>query len=95
VVILIIQVDDFSFGLVDSERDPPLAGDGEAPGPLAVAGERVRFPARDVAELLGGFHLLQEGQNVADPLHGRRSQAGSIITMLNEAPQSAMGHGSS
>ena len=43
-VILIIQVEDFSFGLVDSERDPPVAGNGEAPCSLAVAGKLMRFP---------------------------------------------------
>lgn len=47
--------------------------------------------AREVAKFLGVCHLLQKGQNVADLLHDRRSQAGSIIA-LNEAPQSAMGH---
>jgi hypothetical protein len=31
------------------------------------------FPARDVAQLRGVFHLLQEGQNVAYPFHGSRS----------------------
>ena len=36
-VTLIIQVEDFSFGLVDFERDPPVAGDGEDPGFLAFA----------------------------------------------------------
>ena len=90
-VILIIQVEDFLLGLVDPERDPPVAGDGEAPCSLAVASELMRFPARDVAEFLGVFHLLQEGQNVADPLHDSRGQAGRIIT-LNEAPQSPMDH---
>ena len=74
-VILIIQVEDFSFGLVDFERDPPVAGDGEALCSLAVAGKLMRFPARDVAELLGVFHLLQEGQNVANPLYDSRGQA--------------------
>jgi hypothetical protein len=39
----------------------------------------MRFPARDVAELLGVFHLLQEGQNVADPLHNSRGKTGSIM----------------
>jgi hypothetical protein len=39
VVILIIQVENFPFGLIDSERDPPVASDGEAPGSLAVAGK--------------------------------------------------------
>ncbi len=88
-VILIIQVEDFSFGLVDSERDALVAGDSEAPCSLAVAGELMRFPARDVAEFLGVFHLLQKGQNVADLLDDGRRQAGSIIA-LNEAPQSPM-----
>jgi len=60
-IIFIIQVEDFSSGLVDPERNPPVAGDGEAPGPLAVPGELMGIPTRDVAELLGVFHLLQEG----------------------------------
>jgi hypothetical protein len=29
-------------------------------------------PTRDVTELLGVFHLLEEGQNIADLLHDRR-----------------------
>jgi len=71
-VIFIIQVEDFSLGLVDPERDPAVAGDGEAPCSLAVASELMGFPARDVAEFPGIFHLLQEGQNVADPFHDSR-----------------------
>ena len=43
-VILIIQVEDFSFGLVDSERDPPVTGDGEAPCSLAVASKLMSLP---------------------------------------------------
>jgi len=42
-IILIIQVEDFSFSLVDFERDPPVAGDGQAPAPLAVPGELMAF----------------------------------------------------
>lgn len=70
-VILVIQVEDFSFGLVDSEGDPPVAGDGEAPAFLAVAGELIGVPTWDVAELLGIFHLLQEGQNITDLFYDR------------------------
>jgi hypothetical protein len=44
-VILIIQVEDFSFGLVDLERDSPVAGDGKAPSPLAVAVQPMGIPA--------------------------------------------------
>ncbi len=68
-VIFIVQVEDFSLALVDPERDPPVAGDGEAPCSLAVDSELMGFPGRDVAELPGVFHLLQKGQNVADPFH--------------------------
>ena len=70
--ILVIQAEDFSFVLVDSEGDPPVAGDGEAPASLAVAGELMGVPTWDVAELLGIFHLLQEGQNITDLLYDRR-----------------------
>jgi len=43
-VIFIVQVEDFSLALVDPERDPPVAGDGEAPCSLAVASELMDFP---------------------------------------------------
>jgi hypothetical protein len=33
-VILIMQVEDFSFGLVDFKGDPPVTGDGETPGSI-------------------------------------------------------------
>ena len=57
-VVLKIQIEDLSFTLVDSECDPPVPGDGQAPCPLAVAGELVGFPARDVAKFQGCSHLL-------------------------------------
>ncbi len=53
-VILIIQVKDFSFGLVDFERDPPITGDGETPDSFAVAGELVRVPNRDMPQAGSG-----------------------------------------
>src|ERR1035437_2294721 len=90
-IVLVIEVEDLAFLRVNSERDPPVAGDGKAPGSLAVAGELMRFPARHVAEFLGVVHFLQEGQNVPDLLHDSRSQAGRIIA-LNEAPQPPMNH---
>ena len=90
-IILIIEVENLAFRRVDSERDPPVAGDRKAPGSLSVARVLMRFPARYVAMFLGVFHLLQEGQNVTDLLHDGRSQTGWIIP-LNEAPQSPMNH---
>ena len=88
-VISVVQIKDFSLSLVDPERDPPIFGDGEAPCPFAIACELMCLPARDVAELLCVFHLLQESDNVADSLHNGRGQARSIIT-LNEAFQPPM-----
>jgi hypothetical protein len=41
-------------------------------GVSILASELMRFPARDIPELLRGFHFLQESQNVADPLHDSR-----------------------
>jgi len=90
-VVLIIEVENLTFRRVDSERDPPVAGDRKAPGPLSVAAELMHFPTRHVAEFVGVLHLLQEGQNVTDLFHDGRSQAGGIIA-LNEAPQPAMNH---
>jgi hypothetical protein len=86
-VILIIQVKDFSFGLVDFERDPPITGDGEAPDSFAVAGELVGVPARYVAELSGIFHLLQESQNIPDLLHDRGAKPeASLFSMKRLTP---------
>jgi hypothetical protein len=44
VVILIIQVKDFSFDLVDFERDPPITSDSESPSSFALPGELVYVP---------------------------------------------------
>ena len=90
-VISIIQVEDFSFGLVASERDPPVSGDREAPDPFAITRKLMRAPTRDIAEFLDIFHFLQEGQNIAALFHGRRGQSRSIV-MLNEAPQIPVGN---
>src|ERR1700693_2903970 len=71
VIGLIIQVDDFSFARIDSKHGSPVAGDGQAPGSLAVAGKLMRFPTRDVAELLGVFHVLEQDQNIPNLLEYR------------------------
>ena len=78
-VVLEIEVEDFSLTLVDPKRNPPVGDDGEAPRSSAVAAEFMRFPARDAAKLLGVFHLLQEGQNIAYLLDDARSQPRGII----------------
>ena len=88
-VILVIEVNYFSFASVDPECHPPIPGDREAPCALAIAGELMNFPARNVLELLRVFHLLQESHDVANLLDNRRTETGSIIT-LNKPPQSPM-----
>jgi len=89
VVILVIEVNYFSCASVDPECHPPVADDREAPRALAISGELMNFPARNVLELLRVFHLLQESHDVADLLDNGRRQTGSIIT-LNKSPQSPM-----
>ena len=89
-VVLVIEVDDFSFSSVDSECHPPVSRDSEAPCALAVARELVNFPAWNVPELLDILHLLKEGHDVADLLDNRERKAGNIVT-FDELTQSPMG----
>jgi len=89
VVILVIEVNYFSIVSVDPECHPPVPRDREAPRTLAISGELMNFPARNVLELLRVFHLLQESHDVADLLDNRRRETRSIIT-LNKPPQSPM-----
>jgi Helix-turn-helix domain len=49
----------------------------------AVAAEPVNVPARNIPELPGVFHLLQEGHDVADPLDDGGRKARSIERSMN------------
>jgi hypothetical protein len=89
VVILVIEVQNFSFGSVDPECQAPVARDREAPCSLAVASELVNSSARNTPKLPGVFHLLEERRYVADLLDDSGRKAGSIVT-LDESPQSTM-----
>jgi hypothetical protein len=89
VIILVSEVKYFSFGRVNPEGQASVVRDREAPGTLAVAGEPVHVPARNIPELAGVFHLLQEGHDVADLLDDSGRKAGSIVT-LDESPQAPM-----
>jgi hypothetical protein len=91
VVVLIVQIEDFSFRGVNPERDPPVPGDAETPGPFSAAGKLVRFPTRDVAEFLDVLNFLQEGKNVADLLDYCWRQPRRIVA-FDEAPQPLMDH---
>jgi hypothetical protein len=64
VVILIIEVDD--LGAVDPERDAPVASHKQAPRTFAITGHLVRFPAWHSAQFAFLFHILQEGDDLAD-----------------------------
>jgi hypothetical protein len=57
----------------------------ETPCSLAVSGKPVNAPARNIPEIPGVFHRLQEGYDVADFLNDGEPRAGSIIT-LDESP---------
>ena len=66
VVVFVIELFELDPGCVDAECDAPVPRDKQAPGALAVAGQLVRLPCRDGSQFLGAFHVLQEGQDVAD-----------------------------
>jgi hypothetical protein len=57
-IVLIVQIEDFSFQGINPERDPPISGDGETPGSFSAARKLVGFPARDSAQFLGVFDFL-------------------------------------
>ena len=88
-IILIIQVYDFFLGLVNLERNPPIAGDRQAPGALAIPAKLVRLPTWNGVEFFHAVHFLQEGDDVADSFNSRSRQPFWVIP-LDEMPQSAM-----
>jgi hypothetical protein len=66
VIIFKIEVENFAFRLVDPERDPPIAGDGEAPGSSPARGEPMSLPRRKCPKFFNVLHILKEGENVAN-----------------------------
>ena len=68
VVIFIIHV--AYLVVFDLERQPPVAGDVQAPEPVAIASQLVRLPPGKGTQLLRILHVLQEGQHGAELVHG-------------------------
>ncbi len=81
-----MQVDDFDFGAVDREGDPPILSDEEAPGPFAIPWELVRLPGRHTASLVLGRHVLKEGQDFDDLIDNLRLKPAGVAA-FQQAPQ--------
>jgi len=62
VIVFQIHVADFALCRVDVERQTPVAGDAQAPGSFAVAGQSVRLPGRERTQFLWILHVVEEGQ---------------------------------
>ena len=90
-VILIVEIDDLHLFPVDPEREPPVPGDRQAPGALAVAGQPVRLPTRDHPQFLLPFHVLEEGDDSPKFRRDGRLYTGGIV-VLDEPAQSLVDH---
>ena len=61
VVVFIVNIDDLPFD--DLEGKAPVGRYAKTPDFFAVAGQLMGFPQRQISELAGIPHILQEGQN--------------------------------
>ena len=90
-IILVIQVNDFYFRLVDAERKPPVFRNRQAPSAFSVAGQPMRPPIRNCLKLVFLFHVLKEGNYTSELRRDSRLYAGDII-ILDEPAQAPMKH---
>lgn len=84
-------MDNFNFGLIDLEGEPPVLGDKQAPGSFAIARELMGLPARYGAQLRLLLHVLEEGDDPAELWNDGSLQA-RLIVLENEAAQALMDH---
>jgi hypothetical protein len=66
VVVFQIQVADFAFCDVDTERQAAITCDAEAPCALAVTGQCVHLPCWERAQFLGVVHVIEKRQHLAE-----------------------------
>jgi hypothetical protein len=92
-IILIIQVNDVYFLLVDGKGDPPVFGDVQGPCPFAFACKLVRFPDRQCSQFFLDNHVREEGQNDANLWESIGWQAGAAAG-LDQPPQPFMTYAS-
>ena len=64
VVVLKIQVHDLV--VLDSKRQPPVAGDRQAPCALAVSGQKTGFPQRQAAQLCRVGGRIEEAKHLKE-----------------------------
>ncbi len=97
IIVFRVQIADFATRGVNSERQTPVAGDGQAPNTLAVAGQGMRLPGRERTQFFGVLRGVKKSEHLAELIRriGRntlcavfrvvRSQA-----LVSEAPNSHM-----
>jgi hypothetical protein len=86
VVVLIIEVNDLKFDLIDPECDTPVFRYEQAPSAFSIASELVGFPGRDRLQFLDTLHVLQKGENLVDFINILSGQTRPAV-VLKKAPQ--------
>src|SRR5271157_4352440 len=93
VIVFQIHVVDFALRAVDAKRQTPVAGDAQAPGSLAVPGQRVNFPVGERTQLLGDLHVIEKCQHLTDLFHRIRGHTFRAVflvelfqTLVDEVP---------
>jgi hypothetical protein len=90
-VILIIEVDDLDFGLVNPKSQSPVLRHEKAPDALSITGELMGLPAWHRSQFVLTLHVLKEGDHAAELQHDGSLKAGAVI-MLDEAPKAFVLH---
>src|SRR5208337_247490 len=75
VIILQIDVADFTLCNVDAERQTAVASDPQAPCALAVTGQGVRLPRGKRTQFLRVLHVVEKGQHLAELVRRIRRDA--------------------
>ena len=73
-VVLVVEIKDFTLFSVDTKSDPPIPGDADAPNPLTATLELVHSPGLDRMEFLRVSHVLKKGEDLTQLVNRGRRQ---------------------
>jgi hypothetical protein len=82
VIILEVHVADFALGALNPEGHSPIPCNVEAPRPLSLTLQYVRFPDRDQLKFARFPHCLQVDQHLAELVYAGRRYAFGIIILI-------------
>src|SRR5437899_7746522 len=74
VIVFQIQIADLALNGVDAERQTAVAGDTEAPCPLAVTAQCVRLPRGKRTQFLRVLHVIKKCQDLAQLVRCKRAE---------------------